>query len=153
MRRPIAGAPVLALLLLTGCADMPRSTIDPAAVTALSPCPSSPNCVSTVDSDDTHAIAPIVIEGDPDAAWQTLKQILTEQRGIEIIASGDYYLRAVATTRVLRFKDDVEFLLDRKSGEIGMRSASRVGYSDLGANRRRMEKIRIRMIEAGAAAS
>ena len=139
-------------LLLTGCTGMPEYTTEPEDVTELAACPASPNCVSSADDpDDSHYIAPIAIEGDADAAWQVLQQILAEDGSFEIVASADHYIRAVATTAILRFKDDVEFLLDRDEARIDMRSASRVGYSDLGKNRKRMEDIRRRMIEAGRA--
>lgn len=141
-------------LLLTGCTGMPEYTTEPEDVTELAECPASPNCVSSADdADDSHYIAPIAIEGEPDSAWQALKQILAEDGSFEITATADHYIRAVATTAILRFKDDVEFLLKREAGRIEMRSASRVGYSDLGKNRKRMEEIRRRMIEAGAAAA
>ncbi len=139
-------------LLLTGCTGMPEYTTEPEDVTELAACPASPNCVSSADDpDDSHYIAPIAIEGDADAAWQVLQQILAEDGSFEITATADHYIRAVATTAILRFKDDVEFLLKREAGRIDMRSASRVGYSDLGKNRKRMEEIRRRMIEAGRA--
>lgn len=130
---------------------MPETTADPDTITELARCPSSPNCVSSADEGDSHFIAPINIDGEPDAAWQTLQDILDEDRSYEITASGDHYIRAEATTRILRFTDDVEFLLDREAGQIALRSASRVGYSDLGKNRKRMESIRSAMVDAGAA--
>lgn len=132
---------------------MPENMTDPSSVTELDRCPSSPNCVSsTQDSGDSHYIDPILVDKDPNAAWQALQDLLAEDSRFEIVASNERYLRAVATTRILRFKDDVEFLLDREAGEIGMRSASRIGYSDLGKNRSRMENIRGRMQDAGVAA-
>lgn len=130
---------------------MPDNTRDPSTVTELAACPSSPNCVCSCQSDDSHYIAPIEIDGDPDGAWQALQNILAEDGSIEVTAATDRYIRAVATTTILRFKDDVEFLLDREAGRIDMRSASRVGYSDLGKNRKRMEGIRTEMQAAGAA--
>jgi len=51
------------------------------------------------------------------------------------------YLRATFQSRSFGFVDDVEFLFDEQSGRIDFRSASRVGYSDFGANLRRMEAI------------
>ncbi|NKI34745.1 DUF1499 domain-containing protein [Wenzhouxiangella sp. XN79A] len=145
---------LLAALLLTGCSGMPENMPDPENITSLDRCPSSPNCVSSADDPgDSHYIAPIRIQGDPGAAWQALQDMLDEDRSFEIVASNERYIRAVATTKILRFKDDVEFLLDRAAGTIGMRSASRIGYSDLGKNRSRMEDLRARMIEAGVAAS
>lgn len=133
---------------------MPETTTDPDSVTELSSCPSSPNCVSSADErNDDHFIEPIQVRGNPAEAWSALKAILDEDRSFRIAASNDRYLRAVATTRILRFKDDVEFLLDAEQGTIGMRSASRVGYSDLGKNRKRMEDIRSRLVDAGVASA
>lgn len=142
---------LLIALLLTGCSGMPETNEDPATIAKLGKCPSSPNCVCSTDSSESHSIAPITVEGDPDRAWQTLQDILSTDRSIKITASGEHYIRAEATTRILRFTDDVEFLLDRDAGRIDMRSASRVGYSDLGKNRKRLEQLRSRMIEAGVA--
>lgn len=131
---------------------MPEATVDPAAVTELAACPSSPNCVcSCADPDDSHHIEPIRIAGDPSRAWSTLRALLDDDAGIDITASNERYIRAVATTRILRFKDDVEFLLDRETATIQVRSASRIGYSDLGKNRKRIDAIRERMIDAGVA--
>jgi uncharacterized protein (DUF1499 family) len=52
----------------------------------------------------------------------------------------DGVIEAIATTRLLRFKDDVTITV-RNEGEgviVHMRSKSRVGKSDLGANARRI---------------
>jgi len=152
--RPLLALPFALLLaqLITGCSGMPENSSDPESVTGLDRCPSSPNCVSSAeDAGDSHYIDPISIDGDPDRAWQALQDLLAEDGSFEIVSANERYLRAVATTRLLRFKDDVEFLLNRESGEIGMRSASRVGYSDLGKNRSRIEDIRQRMIDADVA--
>ena len=137
-------------LLLNGCADMPENTVDPASVTELSTCPSSPNCVSSSDIGDSHFIEPLAVSDSPEASWQALRDILKADKSFTIVASDDDYIRAEAKTRLLRFTDDVEFLLDREAGVINMRSASRIGYSDLGKNRSRLEGIRDAMREAGA---
>lgn len=109
--------------------------------TALSPCPASPNCVCSTD-DGTHYIEPLRFDGPPDQAWQALLQLLSTDKNINIVSSNDRHIRAEATTRMFRFTDDIEFLLDRKDGVIHLRSASRVGYYDLGKNRRRLEQLR-----------
>ena len=155
MPRAVAPTLILALVFvpaLVGCTDMPKPNIDPASVIALARCPSRPNCVSSVDDPaNAHHIEPIRIQGDASEAWQALIGLLQSKREFEIVASSDHYLRAVATTRILRFKDDLEFLLDTEANAIEMRSASRVGYSDLGTNRKRLESIRTGLIEAGVA--
>ena len=135
MRAVIAAA---GAMLLSGCASMAER---PAAGEGLAPCPSSPNCVCSSDT-GRAAIAPLAIRGDVDAAWRALREVLEAEPRMRIEAADDNYLHAVATTRIMRFKDDLEFLLDRDAGTIGVRSASRVGYSDLGANRDRVESLR-----------
>jgi uncharacterized protein (DUF1499 family) len=107
----------------------------------LQPCPSSPNCVCS-DATDGHGIEPIVIAGDAQMLWKRLQDYLAQQRGFTIKQVDDNYLRVEAKTRLLRFVDDVEFELRVGQGVIAVRSASRVGYSDLGVNRRRIERIR-----------
>ena len=141
---------LLLVLFLTGCADMPDNNVDPATVTELTSCPSSPNCVCSTDTGRSHFIDPLAVSGDLDAAWQTLRDILGADGSISIVAADGHYIRAEAKTRFMRFTDDVEFLLDREAGVIDMRSASRVGYSDLGKNRSRLEGVRSAMRDAGA---
>jgi uncharacterized protein (DUF1499 family) len=91
---------------------------------------------------DAHYIEPLRVTGDPASTWQALIEHLEGQPRYTIVERRDTYLRAEARTRLLRFVDDVEFHLRADQGEIAMRSASRIGYSDLGANRRRLEAVR-----------
>lgn len=109
--------------------------------TRIQPCPKSPNCVCS-DAADDHAIAPLKLAADPQQTWQKLQDYLEQQSAYTIKEVDGGYLRVEARTRLLRFVDDVEFELRTEAGVIAVRSASRVGYSDLGANRRRIEKIR-----------
>jgi len=64
-----------------------------------------------------------------------------------------WYLHVEFRSTLFRFVDDVEFVIDEPQGLIHIRSASRVGYSDLGANRKRMEKIRLAFQQRQAAIS
>lgn len=107
----------------------------------LKPCPSSPNCVSSQAADDRHRIAPLLFKGEPDQAFSRLKQTLVSRSDTTVTETTADYLRAEFRTRV-GFVDDGEFLLDRSQSVIHVRSASRLGYSDLGKNRSRMEEIR-----------
>jgi len=108
---------------------------------ALRPCPSSPNCVSTQDDDATHGATPIAFSGSAQGAMAAVLASLGALDRIEVVERDDRYVHAVATTRLLRFKDDVELLVDADGGVIHYRSASRVGHSDLGVNRRRMDAL------------
>lgn len=108
----------------------------------LAPCPSSPNCVSTQAEDEPHRVEPIAYTGSTESAMTAIKAVLAEMPRIAIVAEEGNYLHAEATSKILRFVDDIEFFVDEENGVIHFRSASRVGYSDLGANRSRMEQFR-----------
>jgi uncharacterized protein (DUF1499 family) len=113
----------------------------PVNTAMLTPCPDSPNCVCS-DGTGDHAIAPFKFSGPPDQAWQAAKKALLSLPRTKIINETERTLRAESTSLIFRFVDDVEFELRAAQGIIAVRSASRVGYSDLGANRRRIEAIR-----------
>ena len=115
---------------------------------ALAACPDSPNCVSSQASDSTHAMPPITFDGDSAAAMQTVLDVVSEMDGAQVVSSDDEYIHCEFTTSLFRFVDDVEFLLKPDESLIHFRSASRVGHSDFGLNRRRMDEIRRRFIEA-----
>lgn len=109
----------------------------------LSPCPDSPNCVvSRPDTDAEHKIEPIAYTGDQATAMDKLKAIVSSQDRAEIISSSDDYLYAEFASRLMGFVDDVEFYLDPNQPVIQVRSAARLGKSDLGVNRKRIETIR-----------
>jgi uncharacterized protein (DUF1499 family) len=114
----------------------------------LAVCPSSPNCVSSTADDQQHRIAPFICSGDPDTAFARLEQLLRQRRDTTVIETAPGYLRAEFRTTL--FVDDGEFLLDRPHRVIQIRSASRLGYSDLGKNRSRMEEIRRDFDHSGA---
>lgn len=106
----------------------------------LTKCPGSPNCVSSQAMDEGHRIASLVFSDDPDVAFARLKQTLARRGDTTIIEERPDYLRVEFRTTL--FVDDGEFLLDGQQRLIQIRSASRLGYSDLGKNRSRLEEIR-----------
>ena len=110
----------------------------------LAPCPSSPNCVSSRADDERHRIVPLRFNDDPAGAFARLRRILAGRDGTTFVREESGYLRVEFRTR-LGFVDDGEFLLDPDGGCIHVRSASRLGYSDLGKNRSRIEEIRSRL--------
>jgi len=105
-------------------------------------CPATPNCVCTHDGDEQHTIEPLAFTGTSEAAIARLKAVIEAMPRTKIVTAEGHYLHVEFTTLVMRFVDDVEFLVDPANQTIHFRSASRVGYSDLGVNRRRMEAIR-----------
>ncbi len=108
----------------------------------LQPCPDSPNCVSSESLDEEHQIEPLNVQGTPEEAFDRLKMAIETMNNAEIITENNSYLYAEFTTAILGFVDDVEFSLDSEQNLIQVRSASRLGESDLGVNRRRVETIR-----------
>jgi len=127
---------ILSLLpFLTACAGEPPQNIG-VQNGRLTPCPDSPNCVSSFANDETHGIQPLA------ASLAEVEQVLLGFDDTNIVSSDGDYLYAEFTTRIMGYVDDVEFLYDRENGVTHVRSASRLGYSDLGANRNRIERIR-----------
>ncbi len=110
----------------------------------LAPCPSSPNCVSSqsVAGDKEHYIQPVHYSGSRDAAKAALISVIESMKRTKIITVTDDYVHAEFTSRIFRFVDDVEFYFDDATKTIHVRSASRLGRSDLGVNRKRVEAIR-----------
>ena len=108
----------------------------------LAACPSSPNCVSTQAQDVGHAIVPIRYRKSRTDAKEGLKEVIRSLPRTKLVEEDEGYLHYEFTSLLLRFVDDVEFLFDDETKILHFRSASRTGYSDLGANRTRMEQIR-----------
>jgi uncharacterized protein (DUF1499 family) len=109
----------------------------------MAPPPETPNAVSTMApfDDARHRAEPIAFATGADEA---MAAVLTAMRALdraEIKEQDERYVRLVVTSRVFRFKDDVELQVDADEGMIHYRSASRVGASDLGVNRKRMEGV------------
>lgn len=109
----------------------------------LPPCPSTPNCVSseTDPADRLHFVPPLPLPDglDPIAALDAFEAILRSEPRTEVIDRTPLRLRATDRTRWLRFVDDVEARVDVEARLLHVRSASRVGAGDMGANRRRVE--------------
>jgi uncharacterized protein (DUF1499 family) len=114
-------------------------------------CTSKPNCVSSQAEaqDKKHFIEPFKIRGKPEDAWKAFKQALANQSRTEIISEKENSLHAEAKSAIFRFVDDIDAVLDIEAGIIHIRSASRVGYSDLGVNRKRVEALRLELRKAG----
>ena len=108
----------------------------------LADCPKTPNCVCSQASSPARYIEPLHFTGPSAIAWDKLQQVIAAMPRATIRTRDERYMHAEFRSRVFRFVDDVEFLLDE--GIIHVRSASRVGLSDLGVNRARVEEIRQR---------
>ena len=109
----------------------------------LDPCPSSPNCVSTqaaVD-DRQHHMPAIPFTIPTQAVVHAIMDVIAESPRTRIVSRDTHYVHAEFRSRLLRFVDDVELVVDPVARVVHFRSASRVGHSDFGVNRRRMEEL------------
>jgi len=109
----------------------------------LLPCPISPNCVTSFG--DNRDMSPIMFDGAEQDAHSQLVAIIKTLPRTTIIEHNSHYIRAEFRSQLFGFVDDVEFVLLANSNNqttIHFRSASRLGFSDLGANKSRMEDIK-----------
>ena len=134
---------ILMVLSLSGCGSTVPEDLG-AEDGALKSCPETPNCVSTQakKSDTEHRMEPIAYVGGKGDVKAAIMETLEESSRASILESGKGYVRAEFTSRIFRFVDDVEFYIDKDERLIHFRSASRIGSSDMGANRERMTELR-----------
>lgn len=137
----VAAVPVAALTVLSAVSRRPSNL----GVTneRLAECPDTPNCVSTFAADDAHRMEPFPFSESAATALAKLKQVIEPMPGAKLVSVTERYVYAEFTSAVFRFVDDVEFLVDPAQKVIHFRSAPRVGRSDFGVNRKRMESVRM----------
>lgn len=113
----------------------------------LAACPATPNCVNSqaLASDSQHAIAPLPLSNDAPTTMANLKQVIQAMPRTKIVKETNDYLYVEFASKLMGFVDDVEFYLDNDTKTIQVRSASRLGESDLGVNRQRIEEIRSKL--------
>jgi len=110
----------------------------------LADCPSSPNCVCSFEekSDEVHYIEALSYKATEKEVLDKLKEILKTMPRTKIIEETENYIYAECTSLIFRFVDDLEIYMDSENKLIHFRSASRVGHSDLGVNRKRVNSIK-----------
>jgi len=123
-------------IIISSCAGKAPTTIGQFAV-----CPETPNCVSTKNINTKNYISPIYYKGSLDSAKRFLLLAIKPIKSVSIKKELEQFIHIEVTSKFFGFVDDVEFYLN-EPGTIHFRSASRLGYSDLGVNRERMETIR-----------
>jgi len=134
---------VALLVLVSTCIAQEQPRLDSGKLRL---CPDKPNCISSEIKGADSFVQPLVYSGSSVAVFNQLKSVLNIM-GATILKEDEGYLAATFTSRIFRFVDDVEFRLDHDNTIIHVRSASRVGHSDWGVNRKRTEKIRNKFTE------
>jgi uncharacterized protein (DUF1499 family) len=134
---------ILSFVFLMGCSGtIPKLGVGSGQ---FMPCPEKPNCVNSQATDKEHFIQTISFSGTPKDAQVQLLQLIKASKRTKIIDVQDTYIRVEFTSTLFRFVDDVEFyfpLTNTENTIIHFRSASRIGHSDFGANRERIEQIK-----------
>ncbi|MBT7152642.1 MAG: DUF1499 domain-containing protein [Deltaproteobacteria bacterium] len=138
----------LILMTLSSCAGRKPDTVG-VHNQQLSNCPDSPNCVSSTVQDQEHQIAPFHVKGKSDIIWSQLLQTIDSFPRCLMITKTDVYLHMECKSLIFRFVDDLELLLTPTTGIIDIRSASRLGKSDFGVNRKRVESLRQVLLNKG----
>jgi uncharacterized protein (DUF1499 family) len=114
----------------------------------LAVCPETPNCVSSQAADEVHRVEPLRFgtpaqpKYTPGEAWAKLVRVVSVMRGTHVVDATESYMHVECSSAIFRFVDDLEFVMDEENQVIHVRAASRVGRSDMGANRARVEAIR-----------
>lgn len=136
--------PILCSVSILGCAGTRPADLG-LKEGRLRPCPTSPNCVNSMGSEDAeHRVEPL-----RGISLEQLRQVLQGLERVQIVSEQENYLHAEFTSRIMGFVDDVEFVYVPDERLIHVRSASRLGYSDLGANRQRIEALRSQLAGEG----
>ena len=89
-----------------------------------------------------HDVAPFRLEAPPEQAWEAVRQAVMQLPRTRIVVEGPGYLHAECRSAVFRFIDDLQLQMRKQEGIIAVRSASRLGHSDFGVNRKRVETLR-----------
>ena len=115
----------------------------------LKPCPSSPNCVSTqaLEDDVLHYAEPIVYTDSRKSTQLKLESYMLKNGRARIISSSLGSVHFEVKSPIVGYVDDVEFYLPDADSVVHIRSASRVGYSDLGVNRERVRQIQDLLVD------
>jgi uncharacterized protein (DUF1499 family) len=108
--------------------------------------------VSSDAADDQHAVPALQLRHPAQEAWSAIRAAVTRMPRTRIVSEGDDYLHAECTTPLMRYVDDLELQLRAEEGVVAVRSASRVGYGDMGANRDRIEDLRAALAREGVVA-
>ncbi len=159
MKYRVLGILFLVATIVLGCTSVPnglepvsefdgegKAKMASKAANILTPCPTTPNCVSSLAKDKGHYVKPFPYKGEAAVAQHELLGILHSFNRVRVVRLEENYIHAEFVSFVFRFVDDVEFYFDDAIKVIQVKSASRIGYTDLGANRRRIEKIRKQLV-------
>jgi uncharacterized protein (DUF1499 family) len=146
--RPSIIAAIVIVMPLFSCAGT-RPTDRGVKDSRLASCPSSPNCVSSDDAETSNRIPAFQLALPAADAWRTVRSTISSQPRTKIITETGNYLHAESSSAFFGFVDDLELHLRPSQNLIAVRSAARLGHSDFGVNRNRVERLRSLLTKQG----
>ena len=136
---------LISSMFLISCAGKRPSNLGVTA-SKLVACPPTPNCVSSDAEDRVHNVSAFLLDIPATEAWGIVREIVLKMPRTNIVSESPGYLHAECKSAVFDFVDDLELHLRPDDGIIAIRSASRLGNSDFGVNRQRVEELRASLI-------
>ncbi len=107
-----------------------------------SPCPESPNCVSSDANDKGHAVDVFKLNKNLENNWKEIHDVVNSLSRTKIISFDEKYIHAECSSAVFGFVDDLQLHLREQGEYVAVKSAARLGYSDFGVNRKRVTDLR-----------
>ncbi len=144
MMKKMIKVPIVPLMLVTilwGCSGKPPERQNSEASDFLD-CPDTPNCVSSLAKNPKHRVEPFKLNKDPKTSWSIVEKTVELLLRTKVVSADSSNIHAECKSMIFQFVDDLTLHLTPSKGIIHIRSASRIGYSDFGVNRRRVENIR-----------
>jgi len=133
--------PLLLISILWGCSGNPKERQNSESSGFLD-CPDTPNCVSSLAKNPKYRVEPFKLKNDPKTSWGIVQKTVASLSRTKIVSADNSDIHAECKSMIFRFVDDLTLHLNPSNGIIHIRSASRIGYSDLGVNRHRVESLR-----------
>jgi len=133
-------------LLMASLLSLHMQPSQPASAdNVLAPCPDSPNCVSTESTRTSQRVPTVAFTDAPAAALARARAALLAEPRSTVTTERTGYVRGECRSFLFRFVDDVDIVVDPVARVFRFRSASRTGSSDMGVNRKRIERIAARL--------
>jgi uncharacterized protein (DUF1499 family) len=136
----LIGAMIL-ITILWGCTGN-RTERHDNKKSAFLDCPDTPNCVSSLATNPKYRVEPFKLKKDPETSWDMVQKTVGSLPRTKIISADNSDIHAECSSMIFRFVDDLMLHLNPSKDIIHIRSASRIGYFDLGVNRDRVENLR-----------
>ena len=134
--------------ILWGCSGSPAERHNSESSGFLD-CPDTPNCLSSLAKNPKYRVEPFRLKKDPKTSWDIVKKTVELLPRTKVVSADNSDIHAECRSLIFRFVDDLTLHLTPSNGIIHLRSASRIGYSDLGVNRRRVETLRKKLQQNG----